>query len=235
VIDPEIENLLILQDRDIRRDNLKKEIAGLPATRERVHKQITQKESEAEAAKARLQALELRASELEGTVESEQAKIVRFKNQQLTVKKNEEYQALEHEITAADAEKEKAEDEQIGVMIEIDEAKEEFGRAKERIQDEISDLKDELNAIDQRETALKEDLARAEAAVAEAEAAVSRKFARAYWRVKEQLKTPPYVAPIENQISGRSHLRVSNELAAAAREHGEVHYCEDSGCIVYAE
>ncbi len=235
MIDPEIQQLLVLQDRDVRRDNLKKEIEALPRRRERMKAEIAEAEGRIEQARARLQELERRRADLEGTAEAAAERIIKLKNQQMNVKKNEEYTALEHEITAVSGQKDAAETEQLEVMMEVDEAREEFVEAEAKIRRQIAALEGDLEASKERETTLLAELEGAEAQVKEAEAKASPHFLEAYQRVKQQLKTPPYVAPIVNQVSSRSHLKVSNELHEAARKHGEVHYCEHSSCIVYIE
>ena len=59
--------------------------------------------------------------------------IDRQKNKQLEVKKNEEYQALENEIANLLRLQSEKEDEQIGILVKIDEARETAKIATEKI------------------------------------------------------------------------------------------------------
>ena len=84
-----LQKLLILQDRDSRCDGIQRQLDGIPgeiASEERNIKQLQEKLS---AMEEEARDLEVKRLDLEGEVEQTEATIVKYKTQQMQVKKNE--------------------------------------------------------------------------------------------------------------------------------------------------
>ena len=96
--DPQIEKLLIVQDRDIALQKIEQELTRIPQERTALEGLITAEEANIEAAGHALKEKEVERNELDTEVKAKEEAIARFKNQQLEVKKNDEYRALTHQI-----------------------------------------------------------------------------------------------------------------------------------------
>src|SRR6187549_256551 len=100
---PVIESLLILQDRDLKRLGLETHMKAVPADIARVEQKIAAEKAAIDAAKTELRDLELKKKGLESDIGSAEEKLGRYKTQQLSIRKNEEYQALGLEINTMQA------------------------------------------------------------------------------------------------------------------------------------
>ena len=230
---PQIEKLLIVQDRDATLQKTEQELARLPRERAALDAKITAETENIENARAALKAKELARKELDSEVKTQEAAIQKFRTLQLEVKKNEEYRALTHQIEQAEASISTLEEQEIQLLLEIDTEQEAFEAAKAEIDARIELQKHSISQLQERETNLKASLDAARAALDEARAEVDSDYLQHYDRVRKLSKRPPYVARIENHTCSGCHLRVSNEVAQAIRDPREPHFCDQCGRLVY--
>ena len=101
--DPQIEKLLIVQDRDVALQKIEQELTRIPLERAKIEALIKTEKDNIESASQSLKEKEVQRNELDHEVKGKEADVARFKNQQLEVKKNEEYRALTHQIEQAEA------------------------------------------------------------------------------------------------------------------------------------
>ena len=113
---PALEKLLVFQDRDQRRVALELQVLHLPEEIVAVRRKIEEDRAAIEAAKAGWREAETRRKALETEIGGVEQKLSRFKSQQLEVRKNDEYQALGHEIAAGQAQVLAFEEEEIKVL-----------------------------------------------------------------------------------------------------------------------
>jgi predicted nucleic acid-binding Zn-ribbon protein len=232
--DPQIEKLLIVQDRDIALQKIEQELARIPQERSAIDSQIKAEEANIEAASHALKSKEVERHELDSEVKGKEAAIARFRTQQLEVKKNEEYRALTHQIEQSEQEIGALEEREIGLMLEIDETRAAFETEKAKIEARIVEQKAQILRLGEREENLKNSIDEAKAALASAREAVEENYLNHYDRVRKLSKRPPYVAPIEAHKCGGCHLRVSNEVSSSALVAGEPHFCDQCARMVYA-
>src|SRR3954463_3625377 len=118
-----IGKLLELQERDSRRLLLEHQLKSVPREIAAVEARIAAEKAAIEAAKAEWHALESKKKLLEIDIKSAEEKVAKYKTQQMQVRKNDEYQALTHEIATTTEAIGVLEEQEIGVMLNIDEAK----------------------------------------------------------------------------------------------------------------
>ncbi|MEO0795950.1 MAG: C4-type zinc ribbon domain-containing protein [Verrucomicrobiota bacterium] len=234
-MDPEIEQLLILQDRDTRLFNILTSLKSIPLELAKYEKKIAAEEAEIAAARQSLQELEVRRKDLDNDVKSAESQIIKYKNQQLEVKKNEEYQALTHEIELTESKISELEEAEIALMLEIDEVSQQFDSHKAEGDDRIQLYRDEIETLKDRELTLNKEIDTAKADVQEAEQECSDKYLTVYQRVKRRRPKPPFVSPIEEHKCGGCHLKVSSETESGTRKKEGPVTCENCGRMVYWE
>jgi predicted nucleic acid-binding Zn-ribbon protein len=232
--DPQIEKLLIVQDRDITLQKIEQELARIPLEHAQILKLIEEEKQNIENAGNALKHKEVQRSELDHEVKAREADVARFKNQQLQVKKNDEYKALTLQIEQGEAQISELEEKEIGLMLEIDSTREIFEAEKATIAARIADQEAQIKQLGERETNLKGSIESAKRELAEARDGVEAVYIEHYDRVKKLVKRAPYVVPIRDQKCGGCHLRVSNEIAHAALNAGEPHFCDQCARMVYA-
>ena len=95
----EVRSLLILQDRDRRLMSLAEELKKMPNDEARARTKLANDEAAVKTAHENLIECDKALKRIELDAETRQTTIKRLKIQQFETRKNEEYQALRHEIT----------------------------------------------------------------------------------------------------------------------------------------
>ena len=113
---PEIEQLLIIQDRDQKITKLNSDIERLPLEEQQAKQRLKTVIESVNSAESNIKANEVEISKIELDIDTRKDSITKLKNQQLETKKNEEFAAMEHSITNYQDEISKLEDSQIELM-----------------------------------------------------------------------------------------------------------------------
>lgn len=225
--------LLVVQDRDARRRQLEQQLAAVPGDRARVEKEIAAEKTAIETAKTELRELETKKKLLETEIGSAETKLAKYRTQQLSVKKNEEYQALGKEIDTMVAAIGALEEQELGVMYQIDEAKRRFAAAEATLKGNISQHEARLATLAEREKNLTAELVEARAAVAAARVGVPELTIRVYDRVVA--RQWPGVVPLRGGKCGGCHLKVSSEAESGSRsaDPAKLGVCDQCGRVLY--
>lgn len=234
MLDPQIEKLLIVQDRDTTLQKIEQELTRIPTERAKIEAAISAEEANIEAARRSLQAKEIERKDLDNEVKSKESSLARFRTQQLEVKKNDEYKALSHQIEQTETEIGSLEEHEIELMLEIDVLKDSFAEAKARIELRIVEQRKEISLLSEKEVNLKQSVITAKEALVVAREPVDGDYLGHYDRVSNMVKRAPYVVSLSGQKCDGCHLRVSNEVAKGARDSGEPHFCDQCARMVYA-
>jgi predicted nucleic acid-binding Zn-ribbon protein len=232
--DPQIEKLLIVQDRDLSLQKIEQELARLPQERDAIDRLIKLEESNVALAHQSLKDKEVQRKQIDLEVQAKGSAINRFKTQQLEVKKNEEYRALTHQIDQSEKEVLELEEKEIELMLEIDTARATFGVEKAEIEARIQVQLKEIETLVEREKNLAASLDPARANVGLAREGADALYLQHYDRVKTLTRRGLYVGRIESRQCSGCHLRVSNEVSHAALQGGEPYFCDQCARIVYA-
>lgn len=232
--DPQIEKLLIVQHRDVSLLKIEQDLARIPIERAAVESAIAEEEANIEAARQSLIAKEVERKDLDLEVKGKETALQRFRTQQVEVKKNDEYQALTHQIEQTEAEISSLEEREIELMLDIDTVKEAFEAEKAVILVRIEEQRKEIALLTEREQNLQASVDAARAEVEAARVGVDADYLQQYDRVKKMVKRAPFLAKVEAHKCGGCHLRVSNEVSRGAQDAGEPHFCDQCARMVYA-
>lgn len=156
----DLANLIELQKADAEIARLKAEIASLPKKVAAIEEQLAGSKNRAEKAKVALKADEQARRKHEGDIEVLRQKISKYRDQMLSVKTNQEYQALGSEITHAEKEIAKLEDKILETMVDADSKNADLKRAE-------GDLKAHTAEIEKEKAAAHETSAQDEKELAE--------------------------------------------------------------------
>ena len=214
---------------------MENELQNLPKAMAALDHSIDIEKQSIAIATTELRTLETRNKTLEGEVTSLGEQIVRQKNKQLEVKKNEEYQALENEIANLASKVNEKEDEQIEVLIKIDDARQTAKIAEEKITLRVIDLEKQRVELDDRENELKQNIEELSQEISLSRTEVEVPMLEVYDRTKKILTKPPYIAPIEDQKCSGCNLRVSNDVISSVLVEQKLTQCDQCGRIVYVE
>ena len=231
---PELEQLLILQDRQQRIRQIQTEIETVPLRRKSLEAQLAASASAVDVLRHTTRQIEVDRKKLELDVGTRTDSIARFKTQQYQTRKNDEFQALGHEIERFENEIRKIEDDELELMVQADKAKidltEEEKKAagvKESIARQTADLDEKSKALESR----LEDLTRERAELAgKIDEDLLGRFERLFTS-----KGDAAVVAIEHGVCTGCHMKVTSATAASVRAGKEIVSCENCGRILYEQ
>ena len=235
---PTLEALLILQDRDVKRLALEVQLKAVPRDVALVVEKIAAEKTSLETARMELRELESKKKLIETEIGSAEDTLARYRTQQSLVKKNDEYQALGHQIETTQTTIGVFEEQELEVMYAIDEAKKKFAAAEAVLKANISGHEGRIKMLREREVNLGAELKSAQAEVAAARGPVGEQRLHVYDRIAA--RNMPAIVAMHGTKCGGCHLKVSSEVESTARgkgvdDTGALPTCDQCGRIVYWE
>jgi uncharacterized protein len=230
---PALASLLILQDRDSKRLGLEAQLKSVPKEIAAVEQKIAAEKSAIESARTELKELETKKKLLESEIGSAEQKLSKYKTQQMSVRKNDEFQALGHEIETTQASISTLEEQELGIMYAIDEAKKKFAAAERVLKENIAGHEARIRSLRERDTNLTAELKSAQTEVADARKPLDEPVLRLYDRVSSRHQAA--VVPIRGSKCGGCHLKVSSEVESEARKGEKLAQCDQCSRIVWFE
>ena len=228
----ELEQLLVLQDRQQKIRQIQAEIKTLPLERAHLESQLAASAAGVESLKQKGRQIEVERKKLELDVGTRSESIVRLKTQQYQTRKNDEFQAIGHEIQRYENEIRKLEDQELELMIEADKLKAEIEAAdksaratKESISRQLTDLETKSNALGSQQKELETER---QALAAQIDDDVLDQFERLF-----NSKGDAAVVAVEHGVCTGCHMKVTTATAASVKAGKEIVSCENCGRILY--
>ncbi len=225
--------LLHLQEIDLKIEGCRECEATIPKQKEKYDIHRERLDAELLESEDRCKRRILEQHECEIDIEQKQSQIAKYETQLVAIRKNEEYQALLHEIDTLKKQIGLKEERIITLMVEGDEAKAQFEEDKKRIHEEKVAIDGECKAIDEELAA-----AVAERKVLEAEreplvAGVERPLLARYARVRKSLKVGAAVVPIHGEACTGCHMMLTAQVVNEILAGTKVHTCHHCGRLLY--
>ncbi|NDV63280.1 hypothetical protein G0Q06_12515 [Puniceicoccales bacterium CK1056] len=228
-----IQKLLILQDRDTRCDSIRRQLDDIPREIQKEEVAIGQLEFALAEKENGLKALEVRRLELEGDVAEAEEHIIKYKTQQMQVKKNEEFTALENEIKNLQSSISDLEDKELQVLEDIELYQSELEKLSQLTKEQKHTLEAHIQLLKDNFTSFQSELKAAGEAVEACAKEVDESVLQQYKYVKGQVKRPPVVVQLEDGRCQGCHLKVSGDIESTTRRGKELVRCDSCGRILY--
>jgi len=227
-----IRQVLILQDRDMKFSRLEEELESLDPERQSAKRDSINRQQVYEEAKQHLVKLEVRRKDLDNDVEAKKTQINKYAQQQLETRKNEEYTALGREIDHVKEAISKIEDEELELLEEIDAYKPKIEEAKviaeEAKAHEVATLAD----FDEREKNIEKEL---ESLEDERDALIENldtKLVRHYDRLLET-KSGKVVVGVDHGNCSGCHMKLQAQTLVDAKSGRDMVTCTNCGRLLY--
>lgn len=227
-----IEKLLVLQDRDRRIRRVTNELASIAPQRQTMKDKASGALSGLEKAKQRVNEIETKRKQLELEVEAKKALIEKYGLQQFQTRKNDEYQALTHEIDMCKEAIRKIEDQEIELMEQGELAAKQFAEAGKILKEAQNIVEGEVKQLDQSEQNLKQDLAGLESNRGELAAAIDESTLNRYERIMKT-RGDNVIVGIEHGVCGGCHMKIPPQVIVHCRSQQELTACTNCGRILY--
>ena len=228
----ELEQLLILQDRQQKIRQIENEIKNLPLQRKHLEAQQADSAASLEAIKQKARQVEIERKKLELDVGTRTESINRLKTQQYQTRKNDEFQAMGNEIRRYEGEISKLEDQELELMDQADKLKVEVtaeekkaSATKDSISRQMTDLGEKSKALEAR----LQELSKERKELAEKmDEDVLDQFERLFVS-----KGDSAIVAVEHGVCTGCHMKLTIATIKAAEAGKEIVSCEQCGRILY--
>ena len=228
----DLEQLLVLQDREQKIRQIQNEIKTLPLQRKSLDGQLAASVARVETLKQKGRLIEVDRKKLELDVGTRTNTIAKLRTQQYETRKNDEFQAMSNEIKRYENEISKIEDEELELMDQADKLKAALGQEEKKsaatsdsISRQIKDLDDKGKTLDARLQELNKDRDELAAKIDED---VLDRFRRLF-----ASKGDAAVVALEHDVCTGCHMKVTTATAMHVKVGKEIVSCEQCGRILY--
>jgi predicted nucleic acid-binding Zn-ribbon protein len=228
----ELEQLLVLQDREQKIRQIQNEIKTLPLQRNSLESQLAASQAGLEALKQRGREVEVHRKKLELDVGTRTDTIAKLRTQQYETRKNDEFQAMSNEIKRYENEIQKIEDEELELMDQVDKLKAELvseekkaASTSESIARQMKDLESKRQALDSR---LQELSKERDELASKIDEDILDRFHRLF-----ASKGDAAVVALEHDVCTGCHMKVTTATAVHVKHSTEIVSCEQCGRILY--
>ena len=230
---PEIEQLLIIQDRDQKITKLNSDIERLPLEEQQAKQRLKSVIESVNSAESEIKGNEVEISKIELDIDTRKDSITKLKNQQLETKKNEEFAAMEHSITNYQDEISKLEDSQLELMEKGEELNTSLEEANDTHAKEQKVVDAELAIIKERKIQFSKKIEELKSDREKIASSIDNDLLDQYNRIFKSKKGVA-VSELVNDICSGCHMKVTPTTAGMVRAEKVVSTCDQCGRILYS-
>jgi uncharacterized protein len=228
----DLEQLLVLQDREQKIRQIQNEVRTLPLQKKNLESQLTTNQAALEALRLKARQVEVDRKKLELDVGTRTNTIAKLRTQQYETRKNDEFQAITHEIKRYEEEIGKIEDQELELMEQADKLKVEFSTEEKKtasvsdsIARQMKDLESKGQALDVR---LQELSKERDELASKIDEDILDRFHRLF-----ASKGDAAVVALEHDVCTGCHMKVTTATAVHVKSGREIVSCEQCGRILY--
>jgi len=225
--------LLRLQDLDLDIETLKARESEIPRQKEKFAIHRTRLAAELEEREKAYKDILVEQKDCETEIEQKQAQVTKYDLQLFAIKKNEEYQALLHEIDMVKKQIALKEERIITLMVQSDEAKARLEEDRQRIDAELKDIDHQCAEIDTELEEAVRERERIEEQRKPIAAQVDPRLLARYTRIRGSVKQGPAVVALNDEVCSGCHMYVPPQIANEVLAGKKVHTCAHCGRLLY--
>jgi uncharacterized protein len=223
--------LLELQRLDIKIAEIKEREKELPKKKDKyaIHRQRL--DAELKASEEKCKSILIKQRECSGEIEQRQAQLLKYEGQLYSIKKNEEYKALLHEMELLKKQIAIKEERIISLMCEQDEAKATLEADRERIKGELEKIDAECAVIDDELKQLTAERKELEKSRGPKAGKVESGLLVRYERIRK-VRTAA-VVPLNDETCGGCFMAVRPQIVNEILANDKIHACQHCGRLLY--
>ena len=227
-----IEKLLVVQDRDRRIRQLTKESEDIPARR-KLSEERLQEHKEALAAAQELlkkNAAAIKGVELE--IDTAKQRILKLREQQASIKTNEQYRAMNAEVAGVEKQIREYEDHEITLMEETEGLRANVTRMEQRLKQEDEIVNSDRGQLDERLKAIHEEIERLKQERGSLVTGIDPDWLGRYDRTFKH--HPDFaIVPVEQASCGGCHMKLPPQVVQNVKRNESMVCCSFCGRILY--
>ena len=228
----ELEQLLILQDREQKIRQIRTEIETVPLRRKSLEAQLAESKASVETLRQRVRQAEVDRKKLELDVGTRAESVSRLKTQQYQTRKNDEFQAIGHEIERYENEIRKIEDDELELMVLADKIKADLAAEETKAAATRDSIARQTADLDEKSKALESQLQGLTTERSNLATKIDEDLLAGFERLFKS-KGDAAVVAIEHGVCTGCHMKVTTATAAGVKAGKEIVNCENCGRILY--
>ena len=228
----ELEQLLILQDREQKIRQIRTEIETVPLRRKSLEAQLAESKASVETLRQRVRQAEVDRKKLELDVGTRAESVSRLKTQQYQTRKNDEFQAIGHEIERYENEIRKIEDDELELMVLADKMKADLTAEETKAAATRDSIARQTDDLDEKSKALESQLQGLTTERSNLATKIDEDLLARFERLFKS-KGDAAVVAIEHGVCTGCHMKVTTATAAGVKAGKEIVNCENCGRILY--
>ena len=230
---PQLEQLLVLQDRDVRLQRAKKELDFIPHEEKTIADRLAGQSKDFEALKLKARQIESDRKQLELLVKSKQESIHKYQTQQYQTKKNEEYQALGHEIERAHTDINEIEEKELVLMEQYDEANKQIATEGIKVKEYEKVAATRREELQKKKTLLEQQIQELQAQASEIEKDILPTDLVMYRRILHSKGDIALVPVINGTNCNGCHMKLTQQTVLQAKGGLRLVQCDNCGRLLY--
>jgi len=228
----EIEQLLLLQERDQKIKMFKAELETVPLEQQRIEQFVAAKSAAFDQVKQKGRDVEVQRKMLELDAQTRRDSIAKYKTQQYQTRKNDEFQAISQEIHRFEKEIEQIEDREIELMEQTEQLQKESAHTELELKTAKKQSEVQLADLKKKEATLGERLKQAEDDRGRLVQGLDEDLLFQYTRLFAT-KGGNAVVPVEHEFCMGCHMKNTSALVHRAKLGREIVHCQQCGRILY--
>ena len=228
---PEIEKLLVLQDRDRKIRSLKNELKVAPLERVESEERLAAATKQLDAVKLKAKEIEVEKKKLELEAQSKRDMIAKFQTQKFQTRKNEEFQAFNNEITRYEGEIRTVEDRELELMDDAEKMKATVAATEQQTKAVKAQVERQLADITAKSAAIATQLQELETERAGLAVGMDEDLLDTFDRLFAGKGEA--VVPLEHETCMGCHMKVTTQTVVKVKGQREIVHCEQCGRILY--
>ena len=230
---PQIEALLVVQDRDHQIQTLKKDLENIPRDAAAIKDRVMQATAELNTAKENVQQNELVIKKIDLDRKTRTNTIDKLTVQQFETSKNDEYAALGAEVTRYQDMVSELETQELESMEKLDDLASTLAAAKEK----LTSIKEAMPEAVKSLTAKKQNLTTRISELTEERAILIKDIESSTLAIYDRVfskKGNSAVSPLQDNLCGCCHMKVISDTISRTIAEKELSQCENCGCFLYS-
>jgi uncharacterized protein len=232
-VNPDLRNLIALQDLELKIAGLQKEFSDIPNKIQNLDKELQLIKATYQERVAHMKEMANRKRTLEGQVDLIRTKLSRLKDQLMTVKTNKEYTAMLHEIQIAEEHVRSEEDKILDVMEETEGKEKDLKDAEQAMLDRSAELQEIIRKTNESAPLLEAELARLRDQKTQMESHVGADLLARYRRLAEARKGVA-LAEAKDELCSACHVRIRPQMYAELLRTENIHSCDSCSRILFS-
>lgn len=230
---PEVQSLLIVQDRDQKIHAIKQDLAKIPRDKARIEAQFDADKKAVSAAKAAAQENEIEMKKIELDIATRRNSIEKLQVQQFETKKNEEFVSIGNDITRYTESVDELETSELELMEKHDDLTDTHAKAVTKLTATQAEVADTLADLEKRTAAGNERLAELQPDRDALAQKVDGSLLALYERLLKSKGIDP-VVPLKGSQCGGCHMKVTQTTVVSTQAEAHPAQCDNCGRFLYS-